>query len=73
MVKVSGLLRSYRSGRSGMWDDFRGSRWGMSDTQILMNEVENLREGWCGTGELLEVRCDVSLHLRSSWFARRQL
>ncbi len=54
-MRVSGLLRHYRSARSGLWDDFRGSHWGMSDTQILMNEVENLREGWCGTGELFEI------------------
>lgn len=49
---ASGLLRTYRATRSGMREDFRGSRWGTNEAQVLQTEMENLREGWRGTSEL---------------------
>lgn len=52
MVSASGLLRMLRITRTDLREDFRGSRWGATSAQVLDNEVENLREGWCGASEL---------------------
>jgi hypothetical protein len=57
-VDPSGLLHMYRLARQVARGDFRGSRWGSSQTEALQNEVENLRENWVGDSTLFgfEVR-----------------
>ena len=48
----SGLLQMYRLARQATRGDFRGARWGATQSETMQSEVETLQEDWSGTSTL---------------------